>query len=265
MKSLFVHQNFPGQYKHLARKLGADPKNQVVFVTRRKEVEIPGVRKIVYDLRREPAKSTHHYIHPLEKAVLFGQAVARVAVALKKRGFVPDVIYAHPGWGESLYIKDVYPQSPLVNLFEFYYRAFGSDVDFDPDRRPRFDDVARIRTKNTTNLLSLESCDWGIAPTKWQHEQLPREYRHKISIIHDGIDTTVAAPNRETTFMLDNGLALGAGDEVITYVARNLEPYRGFPSFMRALGEICRRRPNCQALRRRRRQRQLRRPAARGG
>ena len=248
MKVLFIHQNFPAQFRHLARVLGASADNEVVYVTKRKELEIPGVRKVVYDLSRDASASTHHYIAGLEKAVLYGQAVARVTMALKRRGFVPDVVYAHPGWGEPLYVKDVYPDSPLVNLYEFYYRTFGSDVDFDPSRPPKFDDVARIRTKNTTNLLSLESCDWGVCPTKWQYAQFPQEYRYKLSVVHDGIDTKLALPNPNTRLKLSSGVELGRDSEVVTYVARNLEPYRGFPSFMRAVTEICRRRPNCHIL-----------------
>ena len=142
----------------------------------------------------------------------------------------------------------MYPNTPLVNLYEFYYRAFGSDVDFDPSRQPKFDDVARIRTKNTTNLLCLESGNWGICPTHWQYAQFPTEYRYKLSVIHDGIDTSLVTPNSNTKIKLASGVELGRDTEVVTYVARNFEPYRGFPSFMRAVTEICRCGPNCHIL-----------------
>ena len=248
MKIVFMHQNFPGQYKHLARFLAADSDNDVRFVTKPKAVEIPGVAKHTYKLHREPRKGVHHYIASLEKAILHGQAAARVLLALKNNGYKPDIIFAHPGWGESLYAKDVYPDVPLLNYFEFYYRAVGSDVGFDPELAPTLDDFCRIRTKNTANLLSLEACDAGISPTKWQRKQFPQEYLYKISQIHDGVDTKVARPDGEARLELPNGKTVGRGDEVVTYVARNLEPYRGFPIFMRAVEEVCKRRPHCQIV-----------------
>ena len=248
MNIVFMHQNIPGQYKHLARLFGADPKNEVYFVSKPKAVDIPGVNKVTYKLHRDPQKTTHHYIAPLENAVLFGQAAARALLELKKKGFTPDVICAHPGWGEALYVKDVYPDVPLLNYFEFYYRASGSDVGFDPEIKIELNDYCHIRTKNTNNLLSLESCDAGVSPTRWQRKQFPKEYLYKISLIHDGIDTEIAVPDKNAVLQLPNGKVLKKGDEVVTYVARNLEPYRGFPIFMRAIPEICRMRPNAQIV-----------------
>ena len=248
MKIIFMHQNIPGQYKHLARAYGADPRNEVYFVSKPKALEIPGVRKVTYKLHREQNKQIHHYLAPVEGAVLYGQAVARALVALKNRGFKPDIICAHPGWGEAMFVKDVFPDTPLLNYFEFYYRSSGSDVGFDPDYEVTLNDLCRIRTKNTNNLLSLEACDAGISPTRWQRKQFPAEFLYKIAQIHDGIDTEVAKPNTQTKLRLSNGKMLGRDDEVVTYIARNLEPYRGFPTFMRAIPEICKRRPKAHIV-----------------
>ena len=246
MRILFIHQNCPGQYKHLARRMAAQTGNEVAFITQPGKPNLPGVKKIEYQPARKPTAETHFYIRGLEANVLNGQAVARAAAAAKKAGFVPDVVCAHPSWGESLYIKDVHPDVPLLAFCEFYYRADGADVGFDPEHPASLDDRCRVRTKNTTHLLTLESMDWGVSPTGWQRSQFPREFVDRISIVHDGIDTTVAAPAADAAFMLPNGRTLGPGDEVVTYVARNLEPYRGFPQFMRAVAELCRRRPKTQ-------------------
>jgi glycosyltransferase involved in cell wall biosynthesis len=248
MKILFMHQNFPAQYKHLARLFGADAKNDVHFITRAKAPEIPGVKKHLYTLHREASKQLHHYLKPFETAVLYGQAAARALMTLRKSGFTPDIICAHPGWGEALYTKDIYPDVPVLGYFEFYYRARGSDVGFDPEVPVSLDDMCRVRTKNANNLLSLEGCDAGLSPTRWQRSQFPKEFLYKIARIHDGIDMTVAAPDPAARLDLPNGRTLTAGEEVVTYVARNLEPYRGFPIFMRAVEEICRRRPDCQIV-----------------
>lgn len=248
MKILFIHPNMPGQYKHLCAALAAERKNEVVFITKRRAIELPNIRKIVYGTSRPPTPNIHRYLVPAEQAIVQGQAVWRVCRKLKQEGFTPDVICVHPGWGDGLYLKDIYSDTPVLSFFEFYYHAHGSDVDFVPDAKVGDDDRARIRTKNITNLLSLESADWGISPTRWQWQQHPPEFRHKISILHDGIDTEKLKPDSKATVTLPNGLKLTREDEVITYVARNFEPYRGFPTFMKAAEMILKRRPNAHII-----------------
>ena len=249
MKVLFIHQNFPGQYLHLARHLGADPANQVVFITQRRDASLPGVKKIVYKPGRAVTGGIHHYLKDTEAGVLNAQAVARVALDLKKSGFVPDVMVGHNGWGEIWYVKDVFPQTPLIGYFEFFYRATGSDVDFDPASPVSFDTLPRIRTKNLGNLLALDTADLGQCPTQWQKSQYPQRYHAMLQVAHEGIDTGIVAPNPHARLHLPGiDRELSCGDEVVTYVARNLEPYRGFPSFMRSLPAILEARPNAHVV-----------------
>ncbi len=248
MKFLFVHQTIPGQFKYLARYLASKQGNEVLFITEPRSATLAGVRKIEYRPRLRPSRSTHKYLTGLQNGIIRGQEVGRITLRLRKQGFMPDLIYAHPGWGESLYLKDVYPEFLILNYFEFYYHAFCADTFFDPEEPIVLNDVLRIRTKNAINLLSLEACDWGVTPTKWQWQQHPAEFRYKISIIHDGVNTHVVKPDPDARFTLPTGLTLSARDEVVTYVSRNLEPYRGFPSFLRAASEISRRRPQCHIL-----------------
>src|ERR1700722_16467887 len=133
MRVLFVHRNFPGQYVHLARHLGSDPSNEVVFITQRKDGQIPGVRKIVYRPRGIAAPYTNHTMRDSEAALLNAQEVARVAHDLRDTGFVPDVMLGHNRWGEIWYLRDIFPHSPLVGYFEFFHRLQGADVGFDPN------------------------------------------------------------------------------------------------------------------------------------
>jgi glycosyltransferase involved in cell wall biosynthesis len=249
MKILFVHQNFPGQYLHLARHLGATEGHEVVFITQRTDANLPGVRKIVYKPQREVTRGVHHYLRETEAGVLNAQNVARVALELKTSGFTPDVMLGHNGWGELWYLKEVFPNTPLIGYFEFFYRHHGADVGFEPGPPLIFDVGPRIRTKNLGNLLALDAVDYGQCPTKWQKSLYPKEYQSKLHIVHEGIDTQVAAPDQNVRFTIPNtAIELTAGDEVVTYVARNLEPYRGFPSFMRSLPAVLAQRPNAQVL-----------------
>ncbi len=249
MKVLFVHQNFPGQYLHLARYLGAQPNNQVVFITQRLDGELPGVRKIVYKPRRSITPQVHHYIRESEAAVLNAQEVARIAIDLRQAGFVPDVMLGHNGWGEIWYLKDVFPQALLLGYFEFFYRLHGADVDFDPADPSTPDTAPRLRTKNLGNLLALDTADLGQCPTEWQKSGYPRRYHPILHVIHEGVDTQTVVPDATARLPLPAAQCeLAAGDEIVTYVARNLESYRGFPTFMRSLPSILARRPKAQVV-----------------
>ena len=248
MRILFCHQNFPGQFSHIAAHLASIKDNQVVSISQPQARGLPQIPNITYAPSRKVTANIHHYIAGLESAVLNGQAVAKTLESLKRKGFVPDVVIGHAGWGETLYVKDVFPTAKLINYFEFFYHATGADTDFDPEYPNTIDDVLRIRTKNSINLLALESCDAGISPTQWQKSLYPIEFQSKISVIHEGVNTELAKPNAEATFTLPNGKTLTAKDKVVTFVSRNLEPYRGFHTFMRALPEICQRQPDCHVL-----------------
>lgn len=252
MKLLFIHQNFPGQYRHVAARFAADPAHRVVAIGDHANVirrdRLHGVHLVAYPTPPGATQHVHPYLRGQEAAVRRGQAVARALQGLRKQGFVPDLICAHPGWGEALFLKDAMPESALLAYFEFYYRARGADVGFDPEYPSSLDDACRVRVKNATLLVSLDAADAGVAPTAWQQAQSPPGFRHKISVAHDGIDTGIVCPDGDDTFTLPNGAVLGARDEVVTYVARNLEPYRGFHIFMRALPRILARRPQAQVL-----------------
>jgi len=249
MKALFLHPNFPAQYRHIITALGANPENKVVFGTKneRPEWKIPGVYKALFKPSREPRPETHHYVRPLESAVIHGQAVFRMAEQLKAEGFVPDVICGHSGWGPTLFVKEAFPGTPLLCYFEWFYHSQGSDADFDPAEPLTVDDMARIRVKNAPILIDLYSCDWGLSPTHWQRSQFPTELQNKLSVLHDGVDTEYFKPNPGAKLVLPN-LDLSGVDELVTYVARGMEPYRGFPEFIEAIAYIQERRPNCHVV-----------------
>ena len=246
---LFVHQNFPGQYLHLARYLAAQPGHRVAALSQRQDGDLPGVRTIRYRPQRDVTPHLHHYLRSTEAGVLNAQAVARAALDLKKSGFVPDVMLGYNGWGEIWYLKDVFPNTPLIGYFEFFYHRHGADVGFDPEEKPTFDTAPRIRTKNLGNLLGLDACDLGQCPTEWQYSRYPEDYLPMLKVVHDGIDTDLVRPDPAATLTLPGSAGeVRAGDEIVTYVARNLEPYRGFPSFMRSLPAILDARPKVRVL-----------------
>jgi glycosyltransferase involved in cell wall biosynthesis len=248
MRILFLHRNFPGQFLHLASLFAKDRQNEVVFITERKERSIPGVRKVVYELNKKDRPVTHRYLRYYEESILHGQAAANAAVNLKKKGFVPDIIFGHT-WGPTLFMKDVFPDTPLLGYFEWFYHAHGSDVDFDRDRPIPTDTEALIRIKNSHILVDLYTCESGICPTNWQHAQFPQEFREKIHVIHDGINTDYFKPDPRVKLALPHlDCDLSQVKEIVTYVSRGMEPYRGFPQFMQAVSIILDRRPDCHVV-----------------
>ena len=242
MRLLFVHQNFPGQYVHLATHYAARPGNQVVALGHKdhalRRARIPGVQLWGYGFQDETARA---FETPAVRAIRRGQAVARAALQLRQRGFRPDVIFAHIGWGEALFLKDLFPAARVLLYCEFFYRARGADLGFDPEFPATADKALRLRVMNAPLLMALDAADRGVAPTVWQRDRFPAAQRPRISVIHDGIDTGRVAPASRT----ETG---AGGEELVTYVARNLEPYRGFHVFMRAIPEIQKRRPKARIV-----------------
>jgi glycosyltransferase involved in cell wall biosynthesis len=251
---LFIHQNFPGQFIHLAANFAQVQKNKVVALTIDQHPVPPGVIVRPYTLLREPVERTHFLLRDQEAKILRAEACAAAALQLKREGFTPDIIVAHPGWGEALFIKDVFPTSKLVIYCEYYYAAEGQDVGFDPEQLAlTFPQRCQLRLKNTTNLLSMEIADAAISPTEWQKSTYPLWAQHKITVIHDGIDLDRLKFNPAIQFKTKTPdeikpITFTPGNEVFSYVARNLEPVRGFHVFMRTLPEILRRRPKAHVV-----------------
>jgi glycosyltransferase involved in cell wall biosynthesis len=243
---LFIHQNFPGQFVHAARHLVGNG-DTVIFITQQRERELPGVRKIVY-APQAAAQGSHPFTREFDGAVENGLAVFAICEGLKREGFTPDLVVGHNGWGEILYVKDCWPGVPLLGYFEFFYRPSDSDLDFDPEFPPNATDRMRMRTRNAVNLLGLETADWGQTPTEFQRDQYPERYRRVISVIHEGIDTELIHPDPTTQLWLAGGLMLSRRDPVVTYSARNLEPYRGFHAMMRMLPKLFARHPTARVL-----------------
>lgn len=248
MKFLFLHRNFPAQFKHLALALAKDKKNEVVFVTNNTETKsFGGIKKYSYKLKRKVPNNCHRYLRFYEESIIHGQSAAEVMISLKQQGFVPDVIFGH-SWGSSLFVKEVFPDVPYVAHIEWYYNPENSDVDFG-GKVLDIDERASLKTKNSHILQDLVSCDWGISPTLWQKSQVPEVFRDKIKVIHEGIDTDFCKPDENVEFKVPNtDIILTRKDEVLTYATRGMEEYRGFPEFMKAASILMKQRPNLQVL-----------------
>ncbi|MBB6340579.1 glycosyltransferase involved in cell wall biosynthesis [Pseudomonas fluvialis] len=256
MRLLFIHQNFPGQYRHLFHRLAHSGEHQVVGMGEQANLarnthgwQLPRNAMLMgYGTPAPAGAHTHAYLRGYEAAIRRGQDWARVALQLKKQGFSPDVVCVHPGWGEALFVREVFPRARVVTFCEFYYQPHGADFDFDPEYPVELNDFCALRIKNSVLNQALLDCDLGMAPTHWQKSVHPRELQHKLAVVHDGIDTRLLQPDPVARFILPDGRALDRSQPVVTFVNRNLEPYRGFHQFMRALPELQRLRPDAEIV-----------------
>jgi len=251
MRILLVHQNFPGQFKHLAPALVGAAGTEVTAFCMRKDLpgQLNGMRVVSYQPARGTSTGIHPWVADIETKVIRGEAAYKAALAQREQGYTPDVILAHPGWGESLFLKEVWPRAKLGIYCEFFYSTHGGDIGFDPEFEVADPgNPCRLRLKNVNNLMHFQDADAGISPTQWQASSFPLPFRERISVVHDGIDTEAVKPLATAHVVLGDQLRLTRDDEVITFVNRNLEPYRGYHVFMRALPELLRRRPRARVV-----------------
>lgn len=254
MRILFVHQNFPGQFKFLAPalvRLG----HEVVALSMNKNADgfWQGVRVVSYKASRSSTAAIHPWVSDFETKIIRAESCFTAAIKLNQEGFKPDAIVAHHGWGESMFLKQLWPSAKLGIYCEFFYPLEGGDTNFDPEfADPDPGALCRLSLKNLNNLMHFQVADAGISPTIWQASTFPDLFRKKISIIHDGIDTDIVCPKSDAKISLKisdgSQIELSRKNEIITFVNRNLEPYRGYHSFMRALPELLVKRPNARVL-----------------
>ena len=250
MNILFVHQNFPGQYRELFQWLLAQGGHEIVFLTQRKGVPpVKGARIVEYNTHHKPADSAYAPTKYWEECVGNGLGASFAAQKLAADGFRPDVIIGHVGWGELTFLKQVWPHAPIIGFFEYYFLAEGGSVGFDPEFPASDHAPFLMHARNAVNFANIQTVDLGQSPTLFQRDTYPVSFHDKIYVKHDGIRTDQLIPNAQAQVPLGRlGRAVTRQDEVFTYMARNMEPARGFHKFMRALPQILSERPNARAL-----------------
>jgi glycosyltransferase involved in cell wall biosynthesis len=251
MKFFFVHQNFPGQYLHIIRSLLADNErapgtHEIVFMTEPNGNFMPGVRKVTYARPPMVPEATHRDAREFETAMRRAENCATGARQIKALGFTPDIIIGHNGWGELLNLTDVYPGVPILGYFEFFYNIVGGDVNFDPEFVMPVEQFSSVRAKNGVNLLALTQGQAGQVPTRWQKQTYPKWAQPQLHLLQEGVDLETCKPDPKAAqqTLQAPGFTVAPEQKLITFVARNLEPYRGFHTLMRALPEVLAKRPD---------------------
>jgi glycosyltransferase involved in cell wall biosynthesis len=249
MDVLFIHNNFPAQFRHLAPYLAKQPGVRVAAIGAQNARAMPGVRLIKYALTSYDGSPSHPFARRFDLECHRAEQVLYALSTLASSGFNADVIVAHPGWGETLPVRSIFPDARLIVYCEFFYGSRGRDVGFDAEFPSNgADGNVALQSKNAATLLALSECDAGLAPTAWQRSTFPDIFHDRIRVLHEGVDTATVKPDPDATLRLPSGRTLTAKDEVVTFVARNLEPLRGYHVFMRALPRIMAERPNAEIV-----------------
>ena len=250
MKILMVHQNYPGQYREILSWLIAQGGHEIVFLTQRQGIAPrDGVKIVSYPTHHRPSEGAYALSKYWEECCGNGCGTAVAMQAIKAEGFTPDIILGHIGWGELTFVRQVWPACPVIGYFEYFFLNEGGSVGFDPEYPSSKDTPYIMHARNAMNFANLETVDRGVTPTKWQHDTFPKSFHSKFYTCHDGIRTDRLMADPDATIGLSRlAKKLTREDEVFTYLARNLEPVRGFHHFMRALPKILEARPNARAL-----------------
>jgi glycosyltransferase involved in cell wall biosynthesis len=235
MDILFIHQNFPAQFGHLARHLMATRGWRCWFASRTSGGDAGGIRKFEYKTTGGARETTHYCSRTFENAIWHAHGVFEACKA--QRELKPDLIVGHSGFGSTLFLRELYPDVPIINYFEYFYHSHGSDIDYRPEFPPSEMDILRARARNAMLLLDLDNCNRGYSPTEYQRSLFPAVYQPKIEVIFDGVETNLFRP-RDGVARQVAGRPIPEKLRVVTYVSRGFESMRGFDIFMRTAKRI---------------------------
>ncbi len=251
MKILFIHQDIPGQFEPLIRALLDEGGHEVRGLGKHFkphfETRMPGLQLAFYQTL-PISLGVEGIPDDTLRALATGRQVVRCLARWYDQGYRPDLIVSNIGFGEAIYLREVYPDTPVLAYCEYYFHTRNSNADFGRAAPLSLDNRCLIHNVNITPLLGMTAMDAGISPTVWQKNLFPAEFRRKINVIHEGVDTVRLCPDESVTVTLPNGRTLDRSTPIITYATRNLEPYRGFDVFMQAVEKLCQRRQDCQFI-----------------
>ncbi|HZZ42219.1 MAG TPA: glycosyltransferase [Tepidisphaeraceae bacterium] len=251
MHVLYVHPNFPAQFGHIANYLVKEKGWRCTFISETPPGTVGGIEKIQYKIAGGATIKTHFCARTFENSVWHCDAVFQ---AMKARPDIhPDLIVGHSGFGSTLFLRELYPDVPVVNLFEYYYHPHGpeSDMDFRQDLGWATPEIKylRSRCRNAMILLDLKNCNVGYCPTEFQRSRFPADDARNLKVVFDGVDRQIyhgfnGELRKPGTPRRIAGRDIPPNTRIVTYVSRGFESMRGFDIFMRVAKRIMQQYPD---------------------
>ena len=248
-KILFVHRNFPAQFKNIADHLSSEGYEVTAIIsglnTNRQNSKFKIIR---YDIHRS-SRGDYDLLSDFEAKVIRAEAAYLRCKIYAAGGYSPDIIYFHPAWGESIFLRTLWPSAKLLMYCEYFTGEHNEDLFYGNNDSHVLDEksLLKIVIKKSNLLLNLVNFDVGISPTLFQKKTFPKEYQGKIETIHDGVDTSYFSPSDQVEIRINRDnrtYTFDKDSEVLTFVNRNMEPYRGINSMIRAIPSLLQLRPN---------------------
>jgi glycosyltransferase involved in cell wall biosynthesis len=245
---LFVHNNFPAQFRDLAQTLLARGV-PCAAIGQNHAAVLNGVRTARYTLGRSSTPGLYNLAIRAEADLIRARHAVNAARALKNEGFEPQVIVGHPGWGEMTFLGEVWPDAKKVAFAELYYRGSNSDVDFDPEFLPTDEEaIFKGKAKSAVMSMAYAEADVIVSPTWFQANTLPKAFHSNLRVFHEGVDIDAIRPAPPEPFAIDETRVIQPGTPVITHVNNHMEPLRGLHVLARALPRLLAEVPNAQVL-----------------
>lgn len=244
MRLLLVHQNFPGQFRDLGPAL-CDRGHELKAIGSSHRPTDPRIEVLRYEHRIRERTGMHPHSLEVDEWVHRSEQVAHLAMDLKQRGWAPDVMLAHPGWGEALLLRQVFPSTPLVIWPELWLRP--EHMGLDPAGL-NVGQMHYLRIKDWLVDGAMADASVAVVPTRYQASTFPQRWQHKIAVVHEGVPESMLQLPRLQRLTIAKGITLEPDMPVVTFISRNLEPMRGFPTFMRALPRLLERHQTVQVV-----------------
>ncbi len=151
---------------------------------------------------------------------------------LKKKGYYPDVVISHSGWGCGLNSSIVWPKAKRIAYLEWWFEQSSDFYNFGPLNKWWNKEFSmNDRFRNLPLALELSECDRIISPTEWQKSQLPKGLLNNCEVIPDGVNVTRFSPPDKEGKEIKNNIKL-------TYGTRGMEAMRGFGEFIEELDQV---------------------------
>ena len=240
MHLLLIHQNFPGQFRDLGP----------AWLAAGHRLTAIGNTSSLADSAAWNGLEHFHYTWPEDhdpSADERGLAVAQLCRQLQSDGVVPDVVIAHSGWGETLHLAGIWPDTPLVVLPELWGSARALGFGFDPALPEQLPEPTLFDEQNAMAAQAIEQSQAALVACRSQRASFPEPLRRRISVLAEGLPLEHYGINPQA--QLDWGASrFCAGQPLVTLVSRTLEPLRGLRQLLRAWPLVLEQRPDAQLV-----------------